>query len=106
MKKIVFYLPAILHMLFYGLVLLSLGLSASPVVYLWLVFFIISGVLLASGRFWGGAFGLLPGLHLMYMSTVDTGQILPIELPLGILIVAFYLLCSAFVWHEKRKAAK
>jgi len=51
----------------------------------------------------GWIFGVLPGIHMMYMSTKDTGQVINIELPLGIIVVTFYLLCCSFVFYTMRK---
>lgn len=49
---------------------------------------------------------MLPGIHFIYMSTQDTGQILPIELPTGIIVIIFYLLCSGVVFCNIKKSAK
>lgn len=103
MKKPIYFIPAIIFIVFYGLVIISMGFSVSPVVFVWIATFIISGVLLSEGIFWGGCFGILSGVHFMYMSTQDTGQILPIEMPLGMIIVFFYLLCCIFVLRKKKK---
>lgn len=106
MKKIVFFIPAILFTLLYGLIKLGTGLSVLPIGYVWIVLFIISGTLLAKRLFWGGFFGMLPGIHFIYMSTQDTGQILPIELPTGIIVIIFYLLCSGAVFYNIKRSAK
>lgn len=83
MKKIIYFIPAIIFTAFYGLVTIGTGISFNPIVYLWIAAFIISGILLSKGVFWGGCFGMLPGVHFMYTSTQDNGKILPIEMPLG-----------------------
>lgn len=61
----------------------------------------MSGFLLNKDKFWGGIFGILPGIHLIYMSTKYTGQAMNIELPLGIIILIFYILCSIFIFHKE-----
>ena len=106
MKKIVFFIPAILFTLLDGLIIMGTKLSVLPIVYVWIVLFLISGMLLAKRKFWGGFFGMLPGIHFIYMSTQDTGQILPIELPMGIIVIIFYLLCSGVVFFNIKKSAK
>ena len=103
MKKIVFYIPAIISTLFYGMIMLGTGLSVLPLVYVWLALFITSGILLSKERIWGGALGMLPGFQLMFMSTQNRGQVLPIEMPLGIIITAFYVSCCVFIFYQKRK---
>lgn len=104
MKKIVFFIPAIIFAVFYGAIIIGSSLSViSPIIYLWIGLFIVSGILLSKGLFWGGLPGLLPGIHLMQMSTKDTGQIIDVELPMGIIVAAFYLLCCVLVFFKKHK---
>ena len=101
--KIVFYIPAILFTIFYGLAAMSLGISSiSPVVIVWIALFLAAGVLLSKSRFWGALSGILPGFHLIYMSTKDTGQVMDIEFPLGVFILIFYVLCSGFFVFKRK----
>ena len=103
MKNSVFYIPAILHIVLVCFVmLLGIG-SILPGVYAWIALFLVSGFLLDKGRFWGGFWGMIPGINLIYMSTKDTGQISNIELPGGIIILVFYILCSGFVFYKEKK---
>lgn len=103
MNKTIFYIPAILFIILYGwLVIIAAG-AISPIVFAWIALFLVGGVLLGRGKFWGGFLGMLPGIYLIYMSTKDTGQVINIELPLGIIVVIFYVFCSSFVfWKEKK----
>lgn len=66
--------------------------------------FFASRLLLDKGKFWGGAFGLIPAAAFMYMSTRYTGQVINIELPLGIVIAVYYIICSMVVYKKKRGA--
>lgn len=50
--------------------------------------------------------GVLPGGYLMYISTRDTGQIMNIELPLGLIVVAFYLICSIYIFVRNKSKTK
>lgn len=105
MKKMIFYVPAIVFTAFYGWAANSFGIELiSPIIFVWLTLFFVSGILLSKGRFLGGCLGMIPGIHLIYMSTKDTGQIINIELPLGIIVLTFYLLCSGFVFYKRKKA--
>ena len=102
--KIVFYIPAILVAILYGLVALSLGIgSISPILFVWIALFLVGGALLSRGEFCGGLMGMIPGIHLIYMSTKDTGQVIDIEMPFGVTILIFYVLCSGFVIFKKTK---
>lgn len=102
--KFVFYIPAILFTIFYGLAAMSLGISSiSPIAIVWIALFIAAGVLLSKRKFWGVFPGILPGFHLIYMSTKDTGQVMDIEFPLGVIVLIFYVLCSGFVIVKKTR---
>lgn len=66
MKKIVFFVPAIIFTLFYGFIMIGVGLSISTMVYVWICLFLISGILLSKGIFGGGLIGMLPGIHFIF----------------------------------------
>ncbi|MEA5010657.1 MAG: hypothetical protein VB100_02930 [Angelakisella sp.] len=102
MGKVLFYLPAIFFAVLYGWVALAAMGAISPVVFVWIGLFIVSGFLLSKYKFWGGLFGMLPGLHMIYMSTKDTGQVMNIELPMGLILVIFYVFCCSFVIYQKK----
>ncbi len=81
MKKIVFYIPAILFAVVCGWLAISFGIGAiSPIIFVWIALFLVSGFLLNKDRFLGGILGMLPGIHLIYMSTKYTGQVINVEL--------------------------
>lgn len=104
MKKMVYFIPAIIHFLFYGLAIMA-GLALSPLVIVWFILYIISGILLSMNRFWGGLIGLIPSIQLIYMGTKDTGQIIK-ETPIGLVLLAFYVICSSFVYYKNKKISK
>ena len=104
MNKTVYYIPAILFTIIYGSLAFSIGFSSiSPIVFAWIALFFLGGLLLGKDKFWGGILGTFPGFHLIYMSTKDTGQVIDIELPMGIIILIFYVVCSGFVFYKERK---
>ncbi|WP_422484945.1 hypothetical protein [Gudongella sp. DL1XJH-153] len=101
MKKLVFYIPAILLAIIFGWLATSFRIDPiSPIVLVWMTLFLVSGFLLNNNRAFGGVLGMLPGIHMIYMSTKDTGQIINIELPFGIIILIFYLVCSVSVRYK------
>lgn len=102
MSKIVFYIPAIIVGMLSGFMLFVPKFEVSWYAFAWIALFIVSGVLLSKGLFWGGFFGLLPAIHTIYLSTIDTGQIIN-ELPIGIVLAVFYLACGAFVFIKSRR---
>lgn len=104
MKKIVFYIPAILFAILYGWLAISFGISSiSSIIFPWISSFLVSGFLLNKGKALGGVIGMLPGIHLIYMSTKDSGQVINIEFPMGIIILIFYVFCCVYVFYKEKK---
>ena len=102
MKKIIFYIPAIIFTILYGLLAIG-GIGAiSPVVAVWLVLFLTSGILLSKNMLWGGLLGALPAIHLIYMGNQETGQVIN-EMPIGIIVLIFYIVCSSFICYKSKK---
>ena len=103
MMGTVYFIPAILFTVIFALVIIGgMAFSLSPLIFVWLGLFWSSGVLLSKGLFWGGCIGVLPGIHMIYMGTVNTGQIFN-ESPVGVVVVIFYLLCGCVVFYKTRK---
>lgn len=102
MKKLIFYIPAIIAVFFYGFVgaISYLG-TISPFVVVWLVLFFSSGFILSKNVFLGSLLGILPAIHLIYMGTQETGQIFN-EMPTGIVLLVFYILCGVYVYRNNR----
>ena len=89
MRKFIGYIPAALFTGFYlfsGLTGASITMS---MVLVWLVCFWLSAFFLHKGLFWGGVFGLFPAIHMIYMGTQYSGQVINIEIPLGIILILF-----------------
>lgn len=103
MRKIVFYIPAIIFAIFYGFVSISNIGAISPMVLVWVALFIISGVILNKNFFGGSLLGALPAIHLIYMGMQETGQIIN-EISIGIVILIFYIFCGYFVFRNNKKA--
>ncbi len=102
MKKIVFYIPAIIFAVLYGIIAISNIGAISPIVAVWLALFFISGFILNKNVFLGGLLGTLPAIHLIYMGTQETGQIIN-EMPIGIIVLIFYTICGYFVYRNNKK---
>lgn len=101
MRKYIGYIPAILFTGFYLLVGLTGASIVMSMVMIWLACFWISAFLLHKGLFWGGVFGLFPALHMIYMGTQYTGQVISIEIPLGIAVLLFYVIFGFYLWKKK-----
>ena len=99
MKKVFSYLPAVIFTI--AVIALNIILKTfSPLWYAWVALLWLGGFLLNKGKIWGGLFGLLPAIHLLYMSTQSTGQVINIEMPLGIVIAVYVLVCMLVVWKK------
>ena len=102
MKKILFYVPAIFYTI--GIIALNIILKTfSPLWYIWAVLLWLSGFLLTKEKTWGCVLGLFPAVHLMYMSMQYTGQVINIELPLGLITAIYFLACGYVVWKKNRE---
>ena len=100
-KKIIYFVPFITFLVVYAvMVILGFGmLSLKEVV--WLLMFFVGGVLLCKGKVWGSTFGVIPAIIFILMSTNDTGQVINIERPLGIILCIYYLICSLIAFKRK-----
>jgi len=93
MKKYLGYIPAVIFTVIYILTGLTGAISAVPMVLIWLGCFYIAAVLLHKGVIWGGVFGLLPALHMIYRG----GS----EIFVGIAVILFYLILGIYLWKKR-----
>ncbi len=103
MKKIIYFIPAIIFTIFYGGLFLANQPIMITLVVIMTTLIYLAGYFLCKDKFWGCLFGVLVGAVFIHMSTIDNGQILPIELPIGVIIIVFYLVCGAYVFHKNKK---
>ncbi len=68
----------------------------------WIALFLASGFLLSQEKIWGSIFGMIPGIVFVWMSTNYTGQVINIELPLGMLIIGFYAGCGMGIYRKRQ----
>ena len=93
MKKVIYFAPAIFGLVFYSLLTVFSGFGAiHPVVWLCIAMLFVSAVLLAQKKWFGCIPGILVGAILILMSYQSTGQVIDIEMPLGIALILFYIL--------------
>ena len=100
-KQIAYFLPFILSIIVYlGVTILGLGLISMKEI-VWIALFLISGFLLSKEKVWGCVFGMIPGIVFAWMSTNETGQVINIELPLGLIIIGFYVGCGIGIYRKQ-----
>ena len=99
-KQFLYFLPFIIFIIAYmGAVIMGLGMISVKEV-MWIALFLISGFLLSKEKVWGCLFGMIPGIVFAWMSTNDTGQVINIELPLGIAIIGFFVGCGIGIYRR------
>ena len=106
MRKLIGYIPAILFTTLYLYVGMSGGNFTMSMVVLWVVCLWLSAFFLHKGLFWGGVFGLVPAVHMIYMGTQYTGQVINIEIPLGIALILFYGIFGIYLWRKRKELPK
>lgn len=93
MKKVIYFAPAIFGLVVYSLLTVFSGFGAiHPVVWLCIAMLFVSAVLLANKKWLGCIPGILVGVILIWMSFQSTGQVIEIEMPLGVALILFYIL--------------
>lgn len=99
-KQFLYFLPFIIFIVVYiAAVIMGLGMISVKEV-IWIALFLISGFLLSKEKVWGCLFGMIPGIVFVWMSTKDTGQVINIELPLGIAIIGFFVGCGIGIYRK------
>lgn len=103
MRKILYFIPAIIFTLFYVFIAFLIGIRfIFPIVICWLALLWLAGILLIKNIWWGGLLGCIPALCFIYMGTQDTGQIIK-ETPIGIVLLLYYLLCCYVVYKKSER---
>lgn len=112
MKKVLYFLPAVLICLIYGFILFVLEGTfdavvemVRSVVLLYIALPVLGSVLLEKGHWWGALFGAAMGLLLIYNNLQYTGhQHVNVDIPLGIVFVIYYAVMGVVCALPKRKA--
>ena len=63
----------------------------------------VSAVIMSKNRWWGCLFGVSVGIKLIQMSMTDTGQVIDIERPVGIILCLFYTVCGILVYRKSKR---
>ena len=93
MKKVFYFVPAIFGLVFYSLLAAFSGFGAiHAAVWICIAMLFVSAVLQTKQKWFGSIPGILVGVILIWMSFQSTGQVIDIEMPLGIVLILFYIL--------------
>ena len=99
MKNVLYFLPAVVVLLIYGIMAMSIWDWMEGVPLIWVAVLIVSGFLLAKGK----SLGALPGAALGVWCMGQQSNIFNGFWP-GLFIAAFYLLCGAMVYIGKQRS--
>lgn len=104
MKKIIYFIPAIIAMLLYIVLGFISGFGAiDPMAWLLITIMFASAIIMFKEKWYGCIGGFIFGCVLIYMSTQQTGQIINIERPLGIILCVYYLVCGVFIYKKNKQ---
>ena len=102
MKKCIYYIPAVIALLFYTFLAIASGFgSINSATWFFVALLFVAAVLLSKNKWWGALFGVVVGLILIWMSFQYTGQLNDIERPLGIAICLFYVICGIILFRKR-----
>ncbi len=104
MKKVLYFIPAIIVVATLMFVAVTDGLSFNADVWLSLASLIIAGVVLTLNKWWGCLFGAVIGIIIIYSGTQEHGQIIN-EIPIGVIVCLFYALMG-YVCYKSTKQSK
>lgn len=103
MKKMLYFVPAVLAFAFYIVLATVSGFGAiNPLVWVFVALLFVSAIVMACGKWFGCVGGMIVAVVLIYMSTQCTGQAINIEMPLGIVLCIYYAVCGFFVWKKNK----
>ncbi len=99
MKRILYFIPAILYLI---ITILALSKAAvTPVAWISLALLVIAGIILSIKQWWGCLFGIVVSIIVICSGTQEHGQIIS-EIPVGIILYTYYAIMG-FVCYESRK---
>lgn len=104
MRKYIGYIPAVVFTVLYCVVGFGGFGGVMSEAFLWTLCFWISALLLHKGFFWGGVFGLLPAINMIYLGTLQNGQVIDVEIPIGIGLIVFYAVFGFYLRKNRDTA--
>ncbi len=102
MKKILYFIPAILVIALLIFVAFVDGLSFNTDVWLSLALLLIAGIILSIKQWWGCLFGIVVGALIIYSGTKEHGQVIN-EISVGIILCAYYAIMGYISYKSKIK---
>lgn len=104
MKKVLYFLPAVLLSGFFiYLLFLIIPFSENLEIFLPLLgviaLFLVSGFLMAKGRWYGCLPSVLLGTWVIYLGVNNPTPVIA-EIPIGIILAVYYLICAVVAYRN------
>jgi len=105
MKRMLYTMPAVMVVLFYGMLAILAGGVGGFQIRAWLMILmpVAAAVLLVAGRWWGSVFGMLLGGLLISIGRVGNSDI---SMLFGFVVFIYYLVMGILCLKDARKKAK
>ncbi len=105
MKRVLYTMPAVMVVLFYGMLALLAGGFAGFQTRAWLMIVmpVVSAVLLLAGRWWGSIPGMLLGGLMIGISRVEPNSTIML---LGIIVFVYYMIMGILCMKDAQKQNK
>jgi len=102
MKRVLYTMPAVMVVLFYGMLALLAGGFASfqPRAWMMILMPVASAVLLLAGRWWGSIFGMVLGGLLISIGMIGGNDIVML---FGALVFIYYMAMGIICLKDSRK---
>ena len=99
MKRVLYTMPAVMVVLFYGMLAILAGGFGGFQIRAWLMILmpVASAVLLLAGRWWGGVFGMLLGGLMISVGMTGGNQMVML---FGGIVFAYYLVMGLLCYKD------
>lgn len=102
MKRVLYTIPAVMVVLFYGMLALLAGGFASfqPRAWMMILMPVAAAVLLLAGRWWGSLFGMVLGGLLISVGMAGNSNV---SMLVGIIVFVYYMIMGILCLKDSRK---
>ena len=102
MKRVLYTMPAVMVIVFYGMLALLAGGFASFQLRAWLMIVmpVVSAVLLLAGHWWGSIPGMLLGGLMIGISRIEPNEIVML---FGVIVFVYYMVMGILCLKDARK---
>ncbi len=99
MKKVLYFLPAIIFLIFYVFAFIIADLE--PIAYVFCALLILAGAVLSSDKWWGSIVGILVGVWLAVLDITTTGAVIR-QWPIGFAVAVYFIVCGYLSFRKNK----